>query len=355
VNALRELEAQAPAFLLTIDTEGDDLWSRPRNITTRNLAFLPRFQALCERFGFKPTYLTNWEALNDEGYQAFAGDVLARGRGEVGLHIHSWNSPPLVPLTPDDFHHQPYLTEFPEELLREKVRLMTDRLEEVFGRKMLSHRGGRWAFDAVYARALVDNGYRVDCSVTPHRSWRSNKGDPAGIGGPDFSDAPEEAYYIDVGREERLLELPMTILRRPYQGPEAWLRKTLKRQPYRTDWMRPDGRNLERLLRIVDEVVAQRRSYLEFTLHSSEFMPGGSPTFRSEREIERLYEDLEVLFSRVSRSFGGATLCEFAERLSRPAPPPEAANLLDAGGCALRPDAGDIASSTTLMQDQRTG
>jgi hypothetical protein len=353
VNALRDLEAQGPAFLLTIDTEGDDLWSRPRDITTRNLAFLPRFQALCERFGFKPTYLTNWEALNDEGYQAFARDVLARGQGEVGLHIHSWNSPPLVPLTTDDFQYQPYLTEFPEELLREKVRLMTDRLEEVFGRKMLSHRGGRWAFDAVYARALVDNGYLVDCTVTPHRSWRSNKGDPAGIGGPDFSSAPEAPYYIDVGREEPLLELPMTILRRPYQGPEVWLRKAMKKQAYRTDWMRPDGRNLERLLRIVDEVVAQRRSYLEFTLHSSEFMPGGSPTFRSERDVERLYEDLEVLFSRVSRSFAGATLAEFAERLRRPAAPPGTARRFETGAYARLPDTGGIASSTTFMQDQR--
>ena len=44
-----------PAFLVTIDTEGDDLWSRPREIGTRNAAFLPRFQALCEAHGLKPT------------------------------------------------------------------------------------------------------------------------------------------------------------------------------------------------------------------------------------------------------------------------------------------------------------
>jgi len=340
----RRAPSRTPAFLLTIDTEGDDLWSRPHEITTRNLAFLPRFQALCERFGFKPTYLTNWEALNDEGYQLFARDVLARDQGEVGLHIHSWNSPPLIPLTADDFRYQPYLTEYSEELLREKVRVMTDRLEQVFARKMLSHRGGRWAFNSVYARALVDNGYVVDCSVTPHRSWRSSQGDPAGSGGPDHSASPEQPYYIEFGPgEPRLLELPMTIMRRPCHGPELRLRQVLRKQPYRADWMRPDGRNLKRLLRIVDDVVAQGRGYLEFTLHSSEFMPGGSPTFRTGRDIERLYADLEILFERVSRRFCGATLSAFAQTYSgRCGPPADIAypstadDAAPAGGAARR-------------------
>ena len=54
-------------FIITIDTEGDNLWARPREITTRNAAYLPRFQALCETFRFKPVYLVNvngyWDPL----------------------------------------------------------------------------------------------------------------------------------------------------------------------------------------------------------------------------------------------------------------------------------------------------
>jgi hypothetical protein len=33
-------------FIITIDTEGDDLWGRPREITTHNAKHLPRFQSL---------------------------------------------------------------------------------------------------------------------------------------------------------------------------------------------------------------------------------------------------------------------------------------------------------------------
>ncbi len=307
-----------PAFLITIDTEGDDLWSQPRDITTANLKFLPRFQALCEKYGFKPTYLTNWEAANDPGYQALALEWLARDQCEVGLHIHAWNSPPIAPLTDDDMQHQPYLTDYPEQALRDKVDLMTGVLEETFGRKMLSHRGGRWAFDPVYARALADNGYLVDCSVTPNVSWRRVPGAPGGDGGPDFSASKEFPYFVPVETsaaepDGRLLEVPMTILKRRRTPPERWLRKVLGKQIDRTLWMRPNGRNLPELLEVVDAVVAEGRDYLEFTLHSSEFMPGGSPAFRTDEDIERLYEHLEILFERVRAHFVGQTLTAFAE------------------------------------------
>ncbi len=40
-------------------------------------------------------------------------------------------------------------------------------------------------------------------------------------------------------------------------------------------------------------------------------MPGGSPTFLNEWDIERLYEDIEVLFERIACRFSGRTLTEF--------------------------------------------
>ena len=91
-----------PSFLITIDTEGDNLRSKPAEVTTRNARFLPRFQRLCDRFGFKPTYLTNWEMANCPAFSEFAADVLARGAGEDGMHLHAWDSLPCMPLTGED-------------------------------------------------------------------------------------------------------------------------------------------------------------------------------------------------------------------------------------------------------------
>jgi hypothetical protein len=58
------------------------------------------------------------------------------------------------------------------------------------------------------------------------------------------------------------------------------------------------------------------RDYAEFMLHSSEFKPGGSPTFADKRSIENLYRDLEVLFSTAAERFEGATLHGYYQQFS---------------------------------------
>src|SRR6266478_50265 len=95
------------AFIITIDTEGDNMWSRPHEITTRNADYLPRFQSLCERYDFRPVYLVDYEMAISPTFVEFGRDVLVRDAGEIGMHLHAWNSPPLVPLTVDDFRFQP--------------------------------------------------------------------------------------------------------------------------------------------------------------------------------------------------------------------------------------------------------
>jgi hypothetical protein len=136
-------------LLITIDTEGDNAWSdHSAKPSARNARYLPRFQELCDRFGFKPTYLTSYEMAKDEFFGEFAADAIKKGTCEVGLHPHPWNSPPEYKLTSDDLANKPYMIEYPEAIIREKVKVLTDLLQERFGVKMVSHRAGRWAFIA---------------------------------------------------------------------------------------------------------------------------------------------------------------------------------------------------------------
>lgn len=318
-------------FLITVDTEGDNLWARPREITTRNAEYLPRFQALCERFGFRPVYLTNYEMVKSRAFCEFAEDVLARDAGEVGMHMHAWNSPPLEALTPDDLAHHPYLTEFPKAVMRRKIATLTDLLEERFACKMVSHRAGRWGFDGRYATILIEHGYRVDCSVTPGVDWSSRSGDPLSGGGPDYSRFSRRPYFLDPAdiaepASSGLLEVPVTIrpgtlythARWPYSVP--LVRRVVHRVSPGLPWLcpiQPSLRtSLERHLKVMVEVArAARRDggepHLEFMVHSSELMPGGSPEFRTAADIELLYEHLEVLFDELSAWCSGTTLAEF--------------------------------------------
>ncbi len=318
-----------PAFLITIDTEEDNSWSKPVRDTTENVRFLSRFQELCEQYGFKPTWLTNYPVAKDAAFVEFGNDVIKRNAGEVGMHLHAWNTLPEQQLTHNDREYNPYLYEYPVEIMRDKIHCMTSLLEETFNRPIISHRAGRWGFNEQYAQLLVERGYKVDCSVTPFETWQFSKGLPSGTGGPDFRGFPTTGYYCDMENLQRqsdsgLLELPMTIVPRREKLrrmiPEAVGkfrngRRFLKLlAPY--EWLRPTKyRNALKLIWVVEQAIQDGRDYIEFMLHSSELMPGGSPTFPTASSIEQLYDDLEQLFEFISKHFIGMTLAEYSGRV----------------------------------------
>lgn len=315
----------SPTFVITIDTEGDNLWAHPAEMTTHNARHLPRFQQLCDRFGFAPTYLVNYEMAVDPHFQEFGRAVVAQGTAEIGLHIHPWYSPPsTVPYDPDRPHH--YLYEQPDAVISAQVDAMTELLADAFGTRPRSHRAGRWGFDVRVARVLLDRGYLVDCSVTPGISWRRTMGDPEGHGGPDYRRFPLRPYFLDLADISRpgatmLLEIPVTIRSNDHpfaRRVQAWgadrAAGRLLRRVYGAPhvWLRPNGRNLTAMLDLVAWVAREQLPVAQFMLHSSELMPGGSPTFRTPQQIEALYDHLHTLFTRLAGlGFTGMTLSAF--------------------------------------------
>lgn len=307
---------EKPFFLITIDTEGDDVWSKPANVGTRNSLFLPRFQELCEQFGFRPTYLVNYEMAMCSDFQRFGREILRRDAAEIGMHLHAWNAPPLKPIAPDEYQYLPFLTDYPPEVMREKVEFQTKLLKDVFEVVPVSHRAGRWGFDERYSRILSECGYQVDCSVTPGVSWKKKQQNAPGWNGPDYRNSPDQPYWICLegsNGESSLLELPVTLYRSAnwsWARPEV-LRRALNRVQPEFEWLRPTGRNLRSMLNVLSRVISENRSYAQFMLHSSELMPGGSPMFRTPNSIERLYADLKSLFAAAARSFSGSTLSQY--------------------------------------------
>ena len=319
----------APAFLISIDTEGDNIWARPRLPTTRNAAWLPRFHDLCCRYGFKPTYLTNYEMANCPVMIEFGREMLSNQTGEIGMHLHAWDTPPLLPLTADDMNTHPPLIAYPREAIRAKVTTMTRLLEDRFEVPMRSHRAGRWGFDGFYAQVLAEMGYVVDCSVTPHIVWRYGRLDGRQERIVDYRRACETIYQPDRSNVSypgniRLVELPMTVMRcdpkvlrslRDMLPPASIPARALAKIVTPYYWLRPRLGNLARMTWLLDEVIRLRRNYAQLILHSSELMPGGSPYFPDEGAIEALYEELEALFEHASHHFRGSTIGDFAENL----------------------------------------
>ena len=190
-----------PAFIVTVDVEGDDVWARRPVVTVENLRHLPRLHGLCTTHGVRPVYLATHEVTGSADFCVFMRRVLEREEAELGMHLHAWNSPPIAPHESDDWRQQPFATEYPRGALQAKVDHLTRTLHAVYGVQPVSHRGGRWAFDATYARVLIDAGYRIDASVTPGISWRGSAG--AISQGPDYTDFQADPYFVDLDHIER--------------------------------------------------------------------------------------------------------------------------------------------------------
>ena len=294
---VHENKRQRPVFLITVDVEGDDLWSKPQRITTENAKYLHRFQELCEEFSLKPTYLVDYEMAKCNEFVEFGREILRRKTAEIGMHLHGWNTPPLYQITDADYVHSPYLVDYPPNIMKEKVRTMTLLLEDTFSVKIKSHRAGRWSLDERYAAILANEGYTVDCSITPHLSWALNIGAPGGKGESDYTEFPEDEYWLNLGDISKpgtssLLEVPLTVVpvyklmnRRlsakivhQLINSVRMIRSStaLKLSSKAARVLRPNGRNRQSMLAVLDYAVKRKR-YAQFMIHSSELVAWINP------------------------------------------------------------------------------
>ena len=306
-------------FIITIDTEGDNLWEWQEGmpIFTENAKYLPRFQHLCEKYGFKPVWLSNNEMLNDAAYIDFITDVEERKTGELGMHLHAWNTPPDYDLSIVQ-SGQPYLIEYPKEIMEAKIAYMTDLIKRRCGINPVSHRAGRWAMNQAYFDLLIKYGYKVDCSYTPGINWNTSLGRSKGSMGSDYSSVSESAQIIKgLDNKGSLLEVPMTTRTRniwisqPGRGLRGIASSAYHFLKGKQMWFRPMNDNLNDIKKLIS--LERESDYLMFMIHSSELMPGGSPTFKTKESVEELYDVITEIFELVSKTHEGCTLREYAE------------------------------------------
>lgn len=251
--------------------------------------------------------------LQDSRFVAFAKRIEQSQTGEIGMHLHAWSTPPEYNLcTVGGGSGQPYLIEYPVEIMERKIAEMTSIINEKIGISPVSHRAGRWAMNDSYVELLKKYGYKVDCSVTPHISWAGCEGQTYGSKGSDYSTFCEEPYYWN-----GLLEVPVTVrCSHSYFSPYNKNARGYASSFYRiikgkSIWLRPTGHNLSEMLWLLKNISKSESGYIMFMLHSSEMMPGGSPTFQTEESIEKMYEDIKTVFSEACKYFEGETLRDY--------------------------------------------
>lgn len=307
-------------FIITIDTEGDNLWREGCDypITTQNAFYLTRFQRLCEKYGFIPTWLTNYEMIKDRNFvEAFKPRAIS-GKCEIGMHLHAWNNPPVddsVQIKGSSHIGHPFLIQYPESAMRQKIEYITNLIHKEIGISPTSHRAGRWMINDAYLQILDELGYIVDTTVTPGINWaKIMKNDIA----CDYTNEKRKTSMRYKGTN--LLEVPVSIrtchlLNFDFSKGVKWNLKVIKRFITGKDcWLRPTGNNLNEMKAVVNSALNGIEDYAMFMIHSSELMPEGSPTFKDSDSIEKLYNDLDKLFDYLKqKGFVGISLSNYAK------------------------------------------
>jgi len=282
-------------FFLTVDTEGDNIWGRPRIISSRNTEKLYRFQELCEKYNIKPIYLTNYEAAKNLEFRKFV--ERHKENLEIGMHLHAWNSPPIYELTQDDYNYQPYLHEYPKKIIFQKIDYIIKYLTDTFQTEIVSHRGGRYSINEHILEALLQGGIKIDCSVVPGIDWSSSLGSPNGQGGPSFKNSQSNIHTL----QHSIIEIPVSTYRvnkyfNLLDNKNILRRVAGKVFHYRNAILRSEIDNVEELKKIVNWNLKNDVTHLEYIIHSSELVYGESSLLTSQDEENIFYFNLEFFF-----------------------------------------------------------
>ncbi len=301
-------------FFITIDTEADNQWDNAQICSTKNAKYLPRFQNLAEKYGFKPVWLTTYEMAENEDFVKYFKLKQEKGLCEIGMHLHAWNTPPEHKLDKKT-NERSYLIEYPLDIMEEKIKNIDNFLTKKFGIKPISHRAGRWGMNDNYYKLLYKYGYKIDVSVTPHINWQNSVGE-TGMPGSNYKNYSEKEYITN-----NILEVPMTIRKiftfqpKRVNSIKRFFRELQLLFTGRYQWIRPDNSfSLKGMLKVVS-LCDKNNEYIMFMIHSSELMPNGSPNFKDKESIENLYKVIDKLFENIkARGYVGCTLREYYEK-----------------------------------------
>ncbi len=320
----------AARLIITIDTEADmPGWRPQRQVSLRNLEFLPKLQELFERYKVPPTYLITYPVTRVADSMRWLRDHHEREACEVGAHLHPWTTPPLEDSERLENLHPHRL---PLVRQRDKLRSLTEAITQELGERPISYRAGRFGFDGSSLRLLEEEGYEIDTSVTPLKCWIEEDG-------PGFFHAPAAPYYPDADDVIRpgsspILEVPVTA------GMTTPLPRTLQRIYYRVPrffhmrgilhrlsllklvGLRPWIWTAEEMIDISRRMVDRGQPVLNMMFHSSDVYPGANPNCPDEEASRRFFAKLEAYLEAVVGSglARGATLRQFRDDFEARAP-----------------------------------
>jgi len=267
-----------PRLLVTVDVEEEFDWNHfsRDGFRVRGADALEAFHQTCAGIGISPVYLATHAMLEDPAFSAFFARVMDEGSGEVGIHLHTWTTPPFWE-QPNSFNS--FQCNLPLHIERAKIAHMCRTYEDRFGRAVPFLRAGRWGGSSQTSVILEEMGIPVDFS--PSTGFAEPQ-----TGGPDFRNLDGWPFWA--GPTGSVLTLPASAVKY-LRGPK-WisslaflLRPSCSFLQYlgKSARLSTESQSIESIETMFRQFHLHRQPVVVSSLHSTSLYPGGSPYTRT--------------------------------------------------------------------------
>jgi len=296
-------------LIVTIDTEEDN-WGEYDLIeySTQNIEHVPELQELLDSFGVKPTYLVNYPVASDPRAILILKHLLQTSQCEIGMHCHSWNTPPLEETRSK---RNMLLYNLPVDLQIRKLKFLHQTIIKNINTVPISFRGGQWGFSQEALAFLQELGYKIDTSVTPYTDWSDN-------GGPNYSQSSSNPYYfspdgnINHNQAAKMLEVPatvgftqknITLSKNLYKFLQTPVIKRIRLVGILASlrllnkvWLSPEQASSEEMIALTKRLMEKKVPLIILFFHSPSLQPGLTPFVRTKADKREFMGRLEKFF-----------------------------------------------------------
>lgn len=301
-----------PMLIVVIDTEEEFNWTAPadRNeVGVYAMQFIDRVQDIFDQYGITPCYVIDYPVVSQASGSERLVEICKTGRCEIGTHLHPWVTPPYdEELTPSNT----YAGNLPAELEYQKLKVMTNSIEERFGQRPVSYKAGRYGLGVNSESILEKLGYSIDLSVCPPVDYSAD-------GGPDYSHYNAEPFWF--GQNNTKLEIPITgafvgwagqAQRSLFQLANQF--KVLKLPAIFSRlsvvdrlMLSPEGFDTREHIKITDFLLAQGVRTFTWSFHSTSVEPGMTPYVKTETDLSNFLDSFRRYFDYFFNQLGGVS------------------------------------------------
>lgn len=316
-------------FVLSIDTEEEWDWSGPfpqQKTYVKNIDKLPKFNAICEGLGIRPTYFVDYAVADNNQAVTQMLSFTGNGRCEIGAHLHPWCNPPYFgPVGEAESH----VVNLPLEQVSQKLDSLTAKIEQHFSIKPVSFRTGRWGIDKNVMGLLVERGFKVDSSVYPfyENEYFSCNG------------APELPYWPDLNNpikqstQNKIYELPVTVgfnranftlanqVHTAFSKPPlSWTRFNgfaWHTQLLRKNYLCPELSSTEDMLSLCETSIKRGYPILHMYMHSSSLLDNQNSLLGNQKAFEFITNAVQKVVNQLKSKYNVefCTISEAAKKM----------------------------------------